>query len=340
MTEVARLMPVDLREVWPNEAASFTPWLAENLDGLSEALGIDLELVQQEAPVGSFSVDILAKDVNENRSVVIENQLEATNHDHLGKVLTYAAGYNADVMVWVVREFRDEHRQALDWLNQRTGEGTEFYGVVIKAVRISDSPVAPLFEVVARPNEFRKTRVSSGSDAPLSPAQEKYQAFWQGIVNRLRDDYKLTNAHKPSKDSWMYFYPGVRDVAYEVAFSKKDARAGLWLYSKDKRRNKAIFDRLRTNEDIEGVFGEPFGWERLDGYKSSRIAVYLLGRSIGDSEEMLAQTGDWMVNTVVRLSQAVIPIVREVAREVDREMVADASLELLNDGLPDKGDEG
>ncbi len=339
MRNVARLMTVDLREVWPNEAADFTPWLAENLDGLGEALGIDLEFVQQEAPVGSFSVDILAKDVNENRDVVIENQLEATNHDHLGKVLTYAAGYNADVMVWVVREFRDEHRQALDWLNQRTGEGTEFYGVVIRAVRIGDSPAAPLFEVVARPNEFRKTRVSNGSDARLSPVRQKYQAFWQDIVDRLRDDYKLTSAHKPSKDSWMYFYPGVKDVVYEVAFSKKDARAGLWLSSTDRRRNKAIFDRLRSNEHIEEAFGEPFGWERLDGYKSSRIAAYLPGRSISDSEETLAQTGDWMVNTVVRLSQAVIPLVREVAQEVDREMAAVASPELLGDGLTDEDDE-
>ena len=169
MAEVARLTPVDLREVWPKEAADFTPWLAENLDGLGEVLGMDLELVLQEAPVGSFSVDVLARDVNENRSVIIENQLEATNHDHLGKVLTYAAGYNADVMVWVVREFRDEHRQALDWLNQRTGIETEFYGVVVRAVRIGDSPPAYAFDVVARPSTFRKTSVNRIENSGASP---------------------------------------------------------------------------------------------------------------------------------------------------------------------------
>ena len=125
MPEVARLEPVDLRAVWPNEASDFTPWLAENLEELSKALGIDLELIQREAPVGSFSLDIHARDVNQNRTVVIENQLEPTNHDHLGKVLTYAAGHNADVMVWIVKEFRDEHRQALDWLNQRTRSPSE-----------------------------------------------------------------------------------------------------------------------------------------------------------------------------------------------------------------------
>ena len=146
MPDIARLEPVDLREVWRNEASDFTPWLADNLDRLGEALGMDLELVQTEAPVGSFSLDIQARDANGDRKVVIENQLEQTNHDHLGKVLTYAAGNDADVMVWVVRDFRDEHRQALDWLNQRTSEETEFWGVVVRAV-IGNSAPAPVFDV-------------------------------------------------------------------------------------------------------------------------------------------------------------------------------------------------
>ena len=200
MAEVTRLEPVDLRDVWPNEASDFTPWLADNLGALGEALGMDLELVRTEAPVGTFSVDILAKDVSENRDVVIENQLEPTNHDHLGKVLTYAAGYNADVMVWIVKDFRDEHRQALDWLNQRTGEETEFYGVVVRAVRIGDSRPAYVFDVVARPNEFRKRHVNlntSNNDKDT----DAYRQFWERITEKLkRDGLDRSKGKLPSVD--------------------------------------------------------------------------------------------------------------------------------------------
>ena len=146
----------DLRATWPNEAQHFTPWLADNLSELGEALGMDLELQQREASVGGYSLDILATAVNSTRLVIIENQLEATDHNHLGQLLTYAAGFDAGVIVWVTREFRDEHRQALDWLNQRTGEDTQFFGVVVELWRIAGSPPAPHFKLVAIPNGWRK----------------------------------------------------------------------------------------------------------------------------------------------------------------------------------------
>lgn len=331
MLEVAKLEPVDLRSVWPNEAQHFTPWLAENLDGLGGALGMDLEFVQQEAPVGPFSADILARDVNDNRSVIIENQLEATNHDHLGKVLTYAAGYNAGVMVWIVREFKDEHRQALDWLNQRTAEDTEFYGVEVRAVRIGDSSPAYVFDVVARPSTFRKINVDRIGRPRVSPSGQAYQAFWQGIVDRLRDDHTLTKARKADRYNWMNFATGVPGVVYGVVFPRKGARTELYLNSQSPSRNKALFDRLNSQGDIESAFGEPFEWERLNHARSSRIAVYLPGRTISDNEEILSDTADWMVNTVVKLSKTVVPIVKKVAEEVDEEMEVAASTPSLTD---------
>ena len=131
MVELAKIEQVDLREAWSNEAANFTPWLQDNIDQLGEALGMYLEVQEREASVGTFSLDLLARDTSNNRPVIIENQLGPTDHSHLGQLLTYAAGYDASAIVWIAKEFRDEHRAALDFLNGRTGEDTELFGVVL-----------------------------------------------------------------------------------------------------------------------------------------------------------------------------------------------------------------
>lgn len=181
---LAKIERVDLHVAWPHEAYDFTPWLAENIAELGDALGMDLELQQTEAAVGGYSLDVLATDLNQNRPVIIENQLEATNHDHLGKLLTYAAGYDANVIVWLPREFRDEHRQALDWLNQRTGENTQFFGVVVELWRIAGSPPAPHFNLVATPNDWRKktaTSMANGGASRWNEARRWSMRFAQNI---------------------------------------------------------------------------------------------------------------------------------------------------------------
>ena len=176
---LAKIERVDLREAWPNEARDFTPWLAANIVDLGEALGMDLELQDTEAAVGSYSLDVLATDLNQNRPVIIENQLETTDHDHLGKLLTYAAGYDANVIVWLTREVRDEHRAALDWLNQRTGEDTQFFGVVVELLKIDDSRLAPQFKIVSSPNDWRKRTIVSKKD-PTQARKWSYR-FAQNI---------------------------------------------------------------------------------------------------------------------------------------------------------------
>ena len=231
MVEIARLENIELREVWPNEARDFTPWLAQNLDLLGEALGIDIEPTgETEVAVGPFSLDIYARDANENRPVIIENQLEKTNHDHLGKALTYAAGFNADVVVWIVREFQDEHRQALDWLNQRTGEETGFYGVVVRAVRIGDSPPAPVFDVVARPNTFVKIRKASVDGGQPTTTQQAYFAFWPKVFDRLRDDHKLTGARTSRKTAGSILEVGFAMSFIESALLKDSVLAWLCIW--------------------------------------------------------------------------------------------------------------
>ena len=196
-TNLAKIVRVhDLREAWPKEAHDFTPWLAKNISELGEALDLNLQLQQEESPVGRFSLDILAMDIDGNRPVIIENQLEATNHTHLGQLLTYASNSNGNVVVvWLAREFKDEHRQALDWLNQRTGEDTQFFGVVVELWKIEDSKLAPHFNLVAAPNEWRKRARDTSSVIP-SERSERYRNFFQSLIDILREEHRFTGSRK------------------------------------------------------------------------------------------------------------------------------------------------
>ncbi len=325
MAEVTRLERVDLRDVWPNEASDFTPWLADNLDALGDALGLDIELGETEAAVGSFSLDIRARD-SDNRAVVIENQLESTNHDHLGKMLTYAAGYDAGVVVWVAREFRDEHRAALDWLNQRTGLETELYGVVVRAVRIDNSRPAYVFDVVARPNEFRKRHVASGSGQTAeSQRLELKRQFLQRVADKMRDRYG--SKHKNVRpQSWLDFPIGITGIVCRVSVGvgRVPARVALYIDTGEKYRNEALFDLLHDQkEHIEQEFGETFDWEKLDGKRASLLALRRPGNA-NDSEAQLDVLSSWMAEKVARLRERVVPIVHKAVADLDADGPDDA----------------
>jgi len=306
--EPTALSSIALREVWKNEATDFTPWLAENLNALGTALGMELELVQREAPVGSFSVDLLAIEVGTNRTVIIENQLEPTNHDHLGKVLTYAAGYNADVMIWVAQELREEHRQALDWLNQHTDSQTEFFGVVVELFRIDDSRPAYNFEVVAKPNQWSKGRPNTGSARQPSQRQEAYRSFFQSLINKLRDEHRFTNARVAQPQGWYAFSTGKSGLANAAVFAQgKKVRVELYIDTGDYEENKRLYDGLfDQREEIEVNFGQTLTWERLENRRASRIAFYKPG-SIEDSAEDLQIMENWMIENLLKFKEVINP---------------------------------
>ncbi len=179
---------VDLRELWPNGEDDFTPWLVEDISRLGDVLGMRLEVRGHDLPVRGYSLDILAHDVTTNRMVVIENQFENTNHEHLGKLLSYASGYDASVVVWVVKNFNEEHRQALDWLNQRTGADTQFFGVVVELLKIDDSRPAVNLKLASFPNEWRKEAVgaSKTNGASSTETEERYPKYVHELLDRLR----------------------------------------------------------------------------------------------------------------------------------------------------------
>ena len=183
MSNLGQLKKVDLREAWKHEAYDFTQWLSqdENLRLLGDEIGFDMKLLQTEAGFGSFTADIIAEEENTGKKILIENQLEPTNHTHLGQIITYASGYGAHVIVWVVKEVREEHRQAIDWLNEHTDEGIEFYLVKIQLWQIADSPYAPKFDIVCKPNDWAKAVRSSVDPGELTETKEKQLQFWNAF---------------------------------------------------------------------------------------------------------------------------------------------------------------
>ena len=314
--QLATIDKVDLRSVWENEAADFTPWLGENLAALGEALGLDLELQAQEAPVGGFSLDLLAHEPNTNRPVIIENQLETTDHDHLGKLITYASGYDANVVVWITREFKDEHRQALDWLNQRSSEDTEFFGVVVEVWKIDDSRPAPHFRVVSAPNDWHKSNVKIRSTGDPSPQQERYRAFFQKLIDTLREEHSFTGARKaqPRCPGTHLVLATLNRFRYGANFIREGVRVEVYIDNGDLVWNKEIFDQLSDRREqiqsaIEGDF--EWNWDRLDDRRASRISVEHPG-SIGDDQKTLDEIHDWMVKNLLEFKRVFGPHLAEL----------------------------
>jgi hypothetical protein len=287
---VARLAKIDPRTVWQNEAYDFTPWLAEHLDHLGEMLGIDLEIVEREASVGEFSADIVARDLNRDRIVIIENQLQSTDHSHLGQLVTYAAGLDAAVVVWVSREIRDEHRQALDWLNRRSDGDTEFFGVVLELVQIDNSRPAANFRLAAFPNTWsQQTRARVSKAETLSDKRTAYREFFQALIDELRTRHRFTNARVGQPQNWYTFPTGISGIGYGTTFASGERlRVQLKIDVGDADSNTAILNALAADkEQIGEKFGAPLEWEPLEGRRACRIAVYRYNSSItgGDQDK-------------------------------------------------------
>jgi hypothetical protein len=306
---LGRLESLDPRKVWEHEAHHFTPWLLENAEVLAGVLGIDLELSVAEHAVGDFNLDLLGRDNTHDCVLVVENQLTATDHDHLGKLLTYAAGTEARTVVWLATDFRAEHRQALDYLNQLAGENARFFAVRIGVVRIGESTPAPLFELIAQPNDWAaqtatKAKVAAGQ-AGKGPL---YLDFWTQFLRRIHDEHPgWTNSHKPGPANWtslLWFTPG---VSFNVSFrNQQRISAEVYLDTGDQEGSLDLFKKLEAvRPTIEEVFGGPLSWEELESKRACRIAVYQHG-DVTNSEEF-GQYIDWLFDSYKRLRNAVGP---------------------------------
>lgn len=299
---IGSIRNVPLRDVWQNEARDFTRWLAEpdNLRLFGNAIGIELdaEEVETEYPVGSFSLDVFTKD-SEGRVVVIENQLEDTNHDHLGKLITYAAGTGAVVAVWVVKRARDEHRKAIEWLNEHTDREVGFILVEVSAIAIGDSLPAPLFSVAEAPNDWAKA-VKQTENA--SETDKLRLAYWQAFTDVAADDQAFSRrfkVKKPKADNWMSFASGDGRFHYEASIVPSSSRICVSFYVPD---DKEFGADVSTHV---AEFEEAVGCEAtvIDGAKASGLRFYRSGCPISEHRNSWDDYFSWQRAALLRLSE-------------------------------------
>ena len=315
MQEFGKLGKLNPRDIWTNEARDFTPWIASHIEDLGAALGMELQLSKQEASVGDFSLDILAVDTGRNLPVIIENQLTQTDHDHLGKLLTYASGFDAGVVIWIAESIREEHRQALDWLNQRTDENTGFFGVTVEVLRIDDSRPAYDFKTVVSPNEWRKSKHGTGT-TQTSEKMERYREYFQKLIDELREKHHFTNARKGQPQSWYAFSSGTSGIVYSMSFALGNkARVDTYIDLGDYDQNKKLYEFIEQDQErIEAQYGASLSWEKLEEKRACRIAAYREG-SIDDDSEALEDIQKWAVDSLLKMREVIGPRIKEYRQE-------------------------
>ena len=259
--DLDHLKKVELRKVWPHEALDFTKWLSSpaNLNMLGEAVGVELELIETESSVESFNVDIYAQEAGTGRKVIIENQLEETNHDHLGKVITYAAGKGAQVIIWVVSHARDEHRQAIEWLNEHTDSDFGFFLVEIELWTIGDSKPAPRFNVVEQPNEWTRALRLSENLSETERVKLSYWTKYREIARSTPNFLKVFSPQKPTKDHWSTLRCGTSAYHIALLIDTQHGRTGIEFYVPDDKDigHKAI-ENASLFEARLGLKAKPF----------------------------------------------------------------------------------
>lgn len=319
MPELGRLKPVDLRDVWQKEDQDFTPWLAEdeNIGILGETLGLDLEVEAQEKDVGPFRADILCRDANStdhDALVLIENQLERTDHTHLGQLLTYAAGLHTVTIIWIAQRFTDEHRAALDWLNDITDERFRFFGLEVELWKIGESLAAPKFNVVSKPNEWAR---SAGEGARLvasgevSPLRLQYKAYWTAFSDYLAARGSPLAMRKPLAESWASFSIGRSHSHIEAVVSKQKNRLRVCLTLKGQDA-KPHFHLLREKAAaVEDAIGSSIDWWELPARQASVISIDQEVEDLLREEDWTRQHA-WLADMLERFHAVFRPLVLDL----------------------------
>ncbi|KAB2881548.1 DUF4268 domain-containing protein [bacterium] len=306
---IGKIEKVALREIWKHEAQDFTTWLQKNIDVLNDVVDFHLSNPEKEQSTGNFSVDLVAED-EDGDLVVIENQLEKSNHDHLGKVITYLASVNAARAIWIVAEPRQEHIKAISWLNESTG--AEFYLFKIEGIKIEKSPPAPLFTLIVGPSE--EAREVGETKKEYDKRHHLRKEFWAVLLDRAKTKTNLHANISPGMYSWIGTGAGISGVTLNYGVGQHETKIELYI-DKDKDSgvdNKLIFDQLYKNKtEIEQIFGDQLSWERLDAKRASRIARYFASGGYKDHEKWQL-IADEMIGAMIKFEKAISPHIAKI----------------------------
>lgn len=300
--KLGKLQEVDIRKVWPHEQYDFSKWLADedNIKELGDVLNLSLTDVETEKFVGNYRCDILCKDELTGKTVLIENQLEPTNHDHLGKIITYASGLDAAVVVWIVAAARDEHASAIEWLNKHTDDEISFFLLEVHAYKIGDSEAAPQFKIVEQPNDFVKTVKTIVKTTELSDVEKIRLEFWTQFNDLIEAKGKPFNKSKASAKHWYTVAIGSSEANISIDLVNKEHKIRVSLWISD---NNDLFDSLYQQKgEIEAALGFTLDWNRLDNKKASYICTYINGLDFAkqDNYPVLMEK---IIDLVVKMKQ-------------------------------------
>lgn len=320
--KLGRLERVDLRDIWTTEASDFTPWLArpENLAILGEALAIDLEFEAQEKAVGPFRADILCKDIGTDRWVLIENQLERTDHTHLGQLLTYASGLEAVTIIWIAARFTEEHRSTLDWLNRITDDSFRFFGLEVELWRIGSSPAAPKFNIVSKPNDWSHSVAQAAraiDDGELSETRLRQRDYWAGLNTALNAVAgPVPGSRKPQPQSWMAYGVGRSRFNLAASLGRQAKRVMAELYISGPNAKSFFAQLANQREQIHKELGYVLDWDPLLEGQDCRIAVRLKEADFEDEADWPRQH-QWLAQHLNDLHRVFAPRLRSLSSAED-----------------------
>ncbi len=308
--KLGQITNVDVRKYWQNEATGFTPWLAdeENIKMLGDVVGIELEVENTEVAVGPYSADILAKDTSTSEYVVIENQLGKTDHDHLGKSITYASVLNASAIIWIATNFTEEHKKALDWLNENTSEDVSFYGVRLELWKIDSSSPAVKFNLVSWPAKLKRTTVIAKASENLSETRKVQLEFWTELRKKLLDDKIVPSAQNPGPKYWYNIALGRSGIHISCIADTTRNRIGIQVVLRSKVAKPALEELLNQKEQIENEIGEQLIWDRNPNNINKLITLYHSADI--SNRDLRSKHIDWLGDKVKRFRKAFAPRIK------------------------------